>query len=113
MKESYLKGNMLGNTKYIGKIKHGDTVYTNIYPRLIDDETWQIVQKIRNINKHLPGQKKDIFDFILSGKLICGDCKQTMVRISGTSKTGATYYYYTYLSHSRRKRPCGLHAVGK
>ena len=33
MKESYLEGNMLGNTKYIGKIKHGDTVYTNIYPR--------------------------------------------------------------------------------
>lgn len=104
---------MLGNTKYIGKIKHGDTVYTNIYPKLIDDETWQAVQKIRNINKHLPGQKKDIFDFILSGKLICGDCKQTMVGISGTSKTGATYYYYTCLSRSRRKRPCGLHAVGK
>ena len=30
---------MLGNTKYTGKVRHGDTVYSNIYPQLIDDHT--------------------------------------------------------------------------
>ena len=104
---------MLGNTKYTGKVRHGDTVYSNIYPQLIDERTWQAVQKIRNANKHLPGQKKDIYEFILSGKLICGDCKQKMVGISGTSHTGAKHYYYTCLSRPRKRRPCGLHSVGK
>ena len=104
---------MLGNTKYTGKVRHGDTVYSNIYPQLIDERTWQAVQTIRNANKHLPGQKKDIYEFILSGKLICGDCKQKMVGISGTSHTGAKHYYYTCLSRPRKRRPCGLHSVGK
>lgn len=104
---------MLGNTKYTGKVRHGDTVYSNIYPQLIDERTWQAVQKIRNANKHLPGQKKDIYEFILSGKLICGDCKQKMVGISGTSHTGAKHYYYTCLSRPRKRHPCGLHSIGK
>lgn len=104
---------MLGNTKYTGKVRHGDTVYSNIYPQLIDEHTWQAVQTIRNANKHLPGQKKDIYEFILSGKLICGDCKQKMVGISGTSHTGAKHYYYTCLSRPRKRRPCELHSVGK
>ena len=104
---------MLGNTKYTGKVRHGDTVYSNIYPQLIDERTWQAVQTIRNANKHLPGQKKDIYEFILSGKLICGDRKQKMVGISGTSHTGAKHYYYTCLSRPRKRRPCELHSVGK
>ena len=104
---------MLGNTKYTGKVRHGDTVYSNIYPQLIDERTWQAVQTIRNANKHLPGQKKDIYEFILSGKLICGDCKQKMVGISGTSHTGAKHYYYTCLFRPRKRRPCELHSVGK
>lgn len=99
---------MLQNTKYNGKIKHGDTVYNNIYPKIIDDVVWQKVQDIHDSNKHAPGRKKEIFDFILSGKLVCGDCKRLMVGISGTSKTGAKHYYYTCLTRSRDKKPCGL-----
>lgn len=99
---------MLQNTKYNGKIKHGDTVYDNIYPKIIDDVVWQKVQDIHDSNKHAPGRKKEIFDFILSGKLVCGDCKRLMVGISGTSKTGAKHYYYTCLTRSRDKKPCGL-----
>ena len=104
---------MLQNTKYNGKIKHGDTVYDNIYPKIVDDVLWQSVQHIRDGNKHAPGRKKEIFDFILSGKLVCGDCKRLMVGVSGTSKTGAKHYYYTCLTHSRDKKPCGLKTACK
>ena len=104
---------MLQNTKYNGKIKHGDTVYDNIYPKIVDDVLWQSVQHIRDGNKHAPGRKKEIFDFILSGKLVCGDCKRFMVGVSGTSKTGAKHYYYTCLTHSRDKKPCGLKTACK
>ncbi len=104
---------MLCNTKYNGRIKHGDTVYTNIYPAIIDDITWQRVQDVRNSNKHAPGRKKDIFDFLLSGKLICGDCKSQMVGISGTSHTGKTHYYYHCLSRRRKTHKCTFKALNK
>jgi DNA invertase Pin-like site-specific DNA recombinase len=104
---------MIFNTKYIGKIKHGDTVYTNIYPPIIDEITWQKVQDIRNENKHAPGRKKDIYDFILSGKLFCGECNTKMVGESGTSKTGAIHYYYNCLSRRRKNSRCEFKAVPK
>ena len=104
---------MIENTKYNGKIRHGDTVYTNIYPAIVDDITWQKVQNIRNQNKHAPGKRKDILDFILSGKLVCGDCKRLMVGESGTSKNGNRHHYYTCLSRRRRKINCNCQAVNK
>lgn len=104
---------MICNTKYNGKIKHGDTVYTNIYPAIVDDLTWQKVQDIRNSNKHAPGRKKDIYDFLLSGKIYCGNCKTNMIGESGTSHTGNKHYYYTCLSRRRKKQNCSLKALNK
>ena len=104
---------MLLNTKYNGKAKHGDTVYTNIYPAIVDDITWQRVQDIRNSNKHSPGRKKDFYDFLLSGKIYCGNCKTNMIGESGTSHTGNKHYYYTCLSRRRKKQNCSLKALNK
>ena len=84
---------IFANTKYNGKIKHGDHIYDNIYPKIIDDETWAKVQNIKQENVHSPGRKKEIYNYILSGKLICKNCKRLMVGICGTGKSGAVYYY--------------------
>ena len=97
---------IIANTKYIGKVQHGDTVYTNIYPAIIDEVTWQTVQSIRNANKHRPGSKKERFDYLLSGKLICGDCKEFMVGVTSTNRWGTVYKYYTCLSKRRKKHNC-------
>ena len=32
--------------------------------------------------------------YLLTGKIFCGECKQPMVGISGTSKNGNLYAYY-------------------
>lgn len=104
---------MICNTKYTGKIQHGDTVYTNIYPAIIDDDTWQRVQDVRNSNKHTPGRKKDILDFLLSGKLICGNCKSSILGTSGTSHTGERYHYYSCLSKQRKRHKCNFKAINK
>lgn len=97
---------IIENTKYIGKVKHGDTVYTNIYPPIIDEVTWQAVQSIRNANKHRPGSKKERFNYLLSGKLICGDCKEFMVGVTSTNRWNTSYKYYTCLSKRRKKHDC-------
>ena len=104
---------IIENTKYNGKVIHGGVVYDNIFPVIIDDVLWQKVQDIRRENQHSPGKKKDIFDFILSGKLVCGDCKRTMVGESGTSKSGNLYYYYSCLSRRRKNLPCKMKSVEK
>lgn len=103
----------LQNTKYNGKIKHGDIVYDNIYPKIVDDVTWQKVQDIRRENQHAPSRKKEIYDFILSGKLVCGKCGHMLVGESGTSHNGTIYYYYTCLARRRKQHPCSAKAVDK
>ena len=50
---------IIQNTKYVGKVKHGEKVYTNIYPAIIDEHTWQKVQNIRNAYKHAHCRKQD------------------------------------------------------
>ena len=104
---------MLTNSSYNGKTAHGGVVYDTIHPAIIDDATWKTVSGLHEDNQHAPGRKKDIFDFILSGKLVCGDCKSLMVGESGTSKLGTKYYYYVCLSKRRRRHPCGLKRIDK
>lgn len=48
-----------------------------------------------------PRRKALNADFLLTGKLYCGKCDTPMTGTSGTSKTGATYYYY------KDKKGCG------
>ena len=104
---------IIGDSKYTGKVVHNGKTYTNIYPQIIDDETWQKVQYIRDGNKHKIGAKKQKFNFLLSGKLICGDCGSFLVGESGTSKTGEIHKYYTCLTRRRRKQPCKLKSISK
>ena len=104
---------MLGNSKYNGKVIIRGVVYDNIYPQIIPDDLWRIVQKKREENKHAPGRKKEIYDFLLSGKLVCGDCHRMMVGESGTSMTGDIHYYYTCLSRRRKRATCNLKSVRK
>lgn len=99
--------------KYTGKAIYGNEIYTNIYPAIIDEDTWNKVQLIRNENKHLPGRKKEMFDFILSGKLVCGHCKNMIIGESGTSQTGEKYYYYTCFSRRKKRAKCNFHSINK
>ena len=99
---------MLGNSKYNGKVTIRGVIYDNIYPQIIPDRLWDIVQRKREENKRSPGRKKEIYDFLLSGKLICGDCHKPMVGESGTSKTGTIHYYYSCISSRRKRANCTI-----
>ena len=104
---------IIANTKYIGVVTHGEQTYTNIYPAIIDEKTWQKVQAIRDANKHKPGSKKERFNYVLSGKLICGECKEYMVGVTSTNKFGSSYRYYTCLSKRRKKHQCNTVGIHK
>jgi hypothetical protein len=108
---------MLKNRAYIGEYHHGDIVVEDGMPVLVDKATFDRAQRRFAENKRKGSQRAHGMDeneaprYWLTGKLYCGECGSTMQGVSGTSKTGRTYYYY-YCSAQRRKE-CHLHKARK
>ena len=69
-------------------------IITEGMPRLISDELFDDVQEVLGDKAH-HGHRPAIEDYILTGKLYCGHCRDLMKGTSGTSHTGKTHRYYT------------------
>ena len=108
---------MLQNRAYIGEYRYGDILIEGGMPALIDEATFEKVQKQFAENKRKGSQRARGMDengaprYWLTGKLYCGECGSTMQGVSGTSKTGRKYYYY-YCS-GQRKGECHLKKAHK
>lgn len=85
----------LCNEKYTGEFTFGGRHCDNMYPAIIDKDTFQKVQERLNENKYLAGSATAKVPYLLTGKLFCGHCGSEMVADGGTSKTGAQYHYYS------------------
>ena len=99
---------MLRNTFYVGKVYADDTVYTNIYPRIIDDEIFEKVNKTLQVSKRTGAQKKAVVPYLLSGKLVCGECKALMTGDCGTGRNHVHFYYNCVnrkKTHTCHKKP--------
>ena len=83
---------MIVNEKYIGIFRHGDEVYTNIYPQIVPNETFEIVRQKAEKN-HYGKHKKDVH-YLFKNRLICGYCGKHVGSASGTSKSGKVLRYY-------------------
>lgn len=106
---------ILHNRAYIGEYRWNDMVTPNGLPRLIDDATFEKVQKMFQENKRTNRQnspviKKEV-DFWLTKKLVCGECGCSMCGTSGTGKHGELHYYYTCIEH--RKHKCKKKSITK
>ena len=89
-------------------------------PRIIDDETWEKVQRRFEENKRIGRQASRGTDedgtprFWLTGHLTCGVCGSTLCGTHGRSKTGRNYYYYACVNHIRRRKgKCAKRSVRK
>lgn len=89
-------GRILMNRNYIGEYKYSDIIVPGGMPQIIDEELFNRVQRRREREKRTPAARRSNsnVDFLLTGKLFCGNCKGTMRGYSGTSKTNRMYYYY-------------------
>lgn len=102
-KASYLQ-DKLNNTRYVGINEYDGEIYTNTYPPIIDKQTFDKVQIMLKRNKKNSGANKAKVDYILSGKVFCGLCGDTMVGTSG--KSGANKYTYYSCSTRYKKHEC-------
>lgn len=96
---------MLRNRKYTGKYYCGDRLCENTFPPIIDEKLYEKVQETLSKNQYFAGAQSAKQEYLLSGKAYCGVCKSSLVADSGTSKSGATYYYYA-CSNRKKNRAC-------
>ena len=92
---------MISNERYIGTYIWADVRVPGGMPAIITPQEWEAAQRMKEkTGRHVEqGQT----DFLLTGKAFCGHCGAAMIGDSGTSKTGATHYYYTCQGHKSRK----------
>lgn len=86
---------LLKNKRYIGTYTYNEREVPNAIPRIISDELFNEVQERLKLNKNAPARAKAVEEYLLTGKMFCGICESLMSGISGTSKTGRKYAYYT------------------
>ena len=101
---------VISNERYIGTYIWADVRTPGGIPAIITPEVWEAAQNMKEkTGRHVEqGQT----DFLLTGKAFCGLCGSAMIGDSGTSKTGATHYYYTCQGHKSRKG-CNKKSVRK
>ncbi len=100
---------MLGNVRYSGMVCLKEGWYDNIFPRIVGNA----VQAIRDRNKHNSTPLKESMGYILSGKLVCGNCKSKMVDVSGTGKLHNVYQYHICKTRKKGKDKCEIGSIPK
>lgn len=96
----------LKNKKYIGKYSFGNSIeYTNIFPSIITDELFEIVQNKLSTSSKFNGGKSSKNDYLLSSKVYCGECGSHIIGEYGVSRNGDKYLYYS-CAERRTKHEC-------
>lgn len=101
---------LLSNERYTGVYIYKDVRIPGGMPQIISQSLFEAVQLVMHTKKNprantalreevrsaLPQRRRQESGvYYLTGKLFCGHCKSPMIGISGRSKCGPMYYYYT------------------
>lgn len=96
---------MIANERYCGVYIYRDVREEGGIPAIIDRETWLVAQRRMKTKNNPSGAVRHSADYLLTGKLYCGECGGQMVGVSGRGKSGSSHYYYACQSH-RLKKSC-------
>ncbi len=102
---------LLTNKRYIGIYTYKGKETPGGMPRIISDQLFYEVQEKMKEKAKAPARARAKEEFILTTRLFCGHCREMMIGASGTSKTGATHYYYVCKNAKQKK--CDKKAVRK
>ncbi|WP_204200838.1 recombinase family protein [Mammaliicoccus sciuri] len=94
---------LLKNPVYIGMIDYNGEIYKGIHEPIIDEHTFNTVQKLRQtrtVNRDM-----SITRYLLPKLLKCGYCGENMIGKTGSKKKDGTYYtYYCCYSKEIKRR---------
>lgn len=92
---------MLQNRRYIGIYSFHDIEIEGGIPAIIDNETFETAQRLLNYRQSEHKPYSPDTEYLLSGKLFCGECGDNYY---GECGTGRSQMYYYYICHSKHKR---------
>ena len=95
---------MIKNECYIGKYTKDGEVFENMYPRIIDDETFNKCKARRRQNKSGKQSVKSVY--LLRNKIICGYCGKPICAESGTTRFGKKINYYKCSGIKKYRNGC-------
>lgn len=98
---------LIRNTKYKGIVEYDDRILTNVTPAIVDEKTWDDCNRILDNQRHKQKCIQKHSEYILSGKLFCGNCGTLMTAETGTSQTGKLHHYYKCFGRKKNKKSCG------
>ena len=102
---------LLTNEKFIGVYMFKGEKMPVKLPQIIDDNLFYRVQEKIHKRVKSPGRARAKTEYILSGKLYCGNCNENMIGQSSTSATKRKYYYYT--CKNRIVKNCIMERISK
>ncbi len=103
---------LLQNRKYIGEYRYRDVVVPNGVPSIISKELFALAMDRLEKNKYAPSSYKADERYLLTSKLMCGNCGALIVGEGGTSQSGKVYHYYKCVT-AKKKGGCHRKAVRK
>ena len=103
---------ILENKKYIGTYTYNGIETSDAIPRIVSDELFNRVQMELVKNGLAPSRNRAKNEYLLTGKLYCGDCKEKMTGTSGTSKTKELHTYYI-CKNSKAHKNCTKKRIKK
>ncbi|MGN0960799.1 MAG: recombinase family protein, partial [Christensenellales bacterium] len=98
---------MLHNPRYMGTLKFGDEIFTDVIPPIVEEKLWQVVNGM--MENYRRNYKKDKYDpYFLTGKIFCGYCGESVIAESGSSHLGTRYKYYKCHTKKVKGKACEL-----
>lgn len=94
--------------KYIGILEQSGVRVEGGCPAIIDRATFDRVQARLDLMRHSGAKSTagDEVEYLLTGKVYCGLCGMSMHGVSGTGKTGNTWYYYQCTGRRKHRNGC-------
>jgi len=106
--------NLLRNPKYIGVYKYADITKEGGIPAIVSETDFYKVQARLKTKEHKAKKGgKAMVDYLLTGKLYCGECGSPMVGYSSTGRHSKTYRYYICSAKHRHVGKCVKSPVPK
>ena len=86
---------ILRNERYTGVYMFENVRVEGGMPQIITREAYDRVQNLIKDRNAFSGRHRSNNDYLLTGKLFCGQCLSPMVGVSGRGRHGDVHYYYS------------------
>lgn len=94
---------ILANDRYIGTYTYLDeVVIEDAFPAIVSKELKAKVKARLAANAKAPGHAKAKIEYLLHGKLFCGECGAPMVGSCAHGGHGSKYYYYSCAARKKQ-----------